>query len=58
VPVGNWAALARAISQMLVDEDLRLRIARAAFRKAREEDADGTARAFQAIYKNLAAPRT
>jgi glycosyltransferase involved in cell wall biosynthesis len=58
VPVGDWAALAKATSQMLVDEDLRLRIARAAFHKAREEDADGTARAFQAIYKNLAAPRT
>jgi glycosyltransferase involved in cell wall biosynthesis len=58
VPVGDWTALARAASQMLIDEDLRLRIARAAFRKATEADADGTARAFQAIYENLAAPRS
>ena len=56
VPVGDWAALARAISAVLRDEDLRLRIAREALRRATQEDADYTARAFQANYAALAAP--
>ncbi|MGB6354478.1 MAG: glycosyltransferase family 4 protein [Steroidobacteraceae bacterium] len=55
VPVGDWAALARGTSQLLLDEDLRLRIAQAAFRKATEADADVTARDFQAMYKHLTA---
>ncbi|GAC1501641.1 MAG: glycosyltransferase family 4 protein [Steroidobacteraceae bacterium] len=56
VPVGDFAALARAIAEVLGDEDLRLRLARAAFRRATEEDADYTARGFQAIYAGLAPP--
>jgi glycosyltransferase involved in cell wall biosynthesis len=56
VPVGDWAALARAIGAVLRDEDLRLRIAREALRRATREDADYTARAFQANYAALAAP--
>jgi glycosyltransferase involved in cell wall biosynthesis len=56
VPVGDWAALARATAEVLGDEDLRLRLARAAFRRATEEDADYTARGFEAIYAGLAPP--
>ena len=56
VPVGDWAALARATAAVLSDEDLRLRLARAAFRRATEEDADYTARGFEAIYAGLAPP--
>ena len=53
VPVGDWAALAGATAQVLGDEELRLRIAREALRRATEEDADYTARGFQAIYASL-----
>ena len=53
VPVGDWAGLARAIGQVLGDEDLRMRIARAAFERATREDADCTATRFQALYANL-----
>jgi len=42
VPVGDSAALAEAIRRVLVDEDLRMRIARAAVRRAIAEDADHT----------------
>jgi glycosyltransferase involved in cell wall biosynthesis len=55
VPVGDWAALARATAQVLGDEDLRLRIAREALRRATQEDADYTVRGFQAIYATLPA---
>jgi len=55
VPVADSAAMARAIADVLRDEDLRLRIAREALRRAAHEDADHTARAFQAIYANLTA---
>jgi glycosyltransferase involved in cell wall biosynthesis len=58
VPVGDSAALARAIADVLGDEDLRLRIAREALRRAAYEDADHTARGFQAIYANLTARRS
>jgi hypothetical protein len=39
---------------MLADEDLRLRVARAAQCRALSEDADHTARTFEALYQRLA----
>jgi glycosyltransferase involved in cell wall biosynthesis len=54
VPVGDAAALARAIDALLGDEERRLRLAREAQRRALIEDADHTARAFQRIYDTLA----
>jgi glycosyltransferase involved in cell wall biosynthesis len=54
VPVGDWAALARATAELLGDEDLRLRVARQALQRATREDADYTAEGFQAIYTSLA----
>jgi hypothetical protein len=54
VPVGNPERLADAIHTMLADEDLRLRIARAAQCRALSEDADFTARMFEALYQRLA----
>jgi glycosyltransferase involved in cell wall biosynthesis len=53
VPVGDWAGLAEAVARMLKDEDLRLRIARAAQQRAIREDADYTAEKFQALYATL-----
>nr|WP_283256060.1 glycosyltransferase family 4 protein [Dyella humicola] len=50
VPVKDWDALANAIRRMLADEELRLRLARAAQRRAILEDADCTVQAFQALY--------
>jgi glycosyltransferase involved in cell wall biosynthesis len=58
VPVGDWAALADAIEQVLADESLRLRLAHAAQRLAVEEDADYTVQAFNALYRRLLAPAT
>lgn len=55
VPVGDWSALANAIGNLLRDEDMRLRIAREALRRAVREDADHTARSFQSIYERLRA---
>jgi glycosyltransferase involved in cell wall biosynthesis len=55
VPVGDSAGLARAVGEMLTDEDLRLRIARAAHERAIAEDADHTAASFQALYASLTA---
>jgi glycosyltransferase involved in cell wall biosynthesis len=55
VPVAEWSALACAIAKMLGDEGLRLRMAREALRRATLEDADCTARCFQAIYASVAA---
>ncbi len=52
-PVGNPERLADAIHTMLADEDLRLRIARAAQCRALSEDADYTARMFEALYQRL-----
>jgi glycosyltransferase involved in cell wall biosynthesis len=52
VPVGNWVALADAICQMLADRPLRLRMAEAAQRRAVREDADCTARLFEALYRH------
>jgi glycosyltransferase involved in cell wall biosynthesis len=55
-PVGDWAAIAKAIAEVLGDEDLRLRIAREALRRAVSEDADYTARGFESIYARVASP--
>jgi glycosyltransferase involved in cell wall biosynthesis len=57
VSVGDWAALAGAIGQLINDEDLRVRIAREALERATREDADYTAKRFQALYSGLTAPR-
>ncbi|TPG11395.1 glycosyltransferase [Rhodanobacter glycinis] len=51
VPVKDWNALANAVHQVLADEELRLRLAREAQRRAILEDADCTAHAFQALYR-------
>lgn len=53
VPVGDWAALAAAIHRVISDEDLRLHMAVAAQRRAVTEDADYTARSFEALYLQL-----
>jgi glycosyltransferase involved in cell wall biosynthesis len=53
VPVGDWTRLGKAIAQILADEELRLRIARAAQQRAVREDADYTAGCFQALYTKL-----
>ena len=53
VPVGDGAALADAIRQVLADETLRLRLAEAAQRRALLEDADCTARLFEALYRHV-----
>lgn len=53
VPVGDWKALGAAMRRMLEDEDLRLRIAQAAFEQATREDAAYTALQFQNLYRKL-----
>ncbi len=53
VPVADPVALAGAIRQILEDEDLRMRIALAAHRRAVEEDADYTAHQFESLYGSL-----
>ena len=53
VPVGDSARLASAIVGLLRDEEQRLRIAREAWQRATLEDADHTARCFEAIYQQL-----
>jgi glycosyltransferase involved in cell wall biosynthesis len=53
VPVGDWAGLAKSISQMLQDEDLRLQVAREALRRAVREDAAYTAECFRRLYATL-----
>jgi len=55
VPCRDPAALAGAVAALLDDEDLRLRLASEAQRRATEEDADRTARAFDEIYRRIAA---
>ncbi len=55
VPVGNPERLADAIHTLLADEARRLCVARAAQCRALAEDADYTARAFEALYQRLAA---
>jgi glycosyltransferase involved in cell wall biosynthesis len=53
VPVGDSAALAAAIAQLLNDEELRLSVAREALKRATIEDADYTAQCFQSLYLRL-----
>ena len=55
VPIGDAPALADSIRRLLGDEELRLRLAAAAQLRALCEDADHTARAFEALYKRLVA---
>ncbi len=57
VPCADPAALADAIMRMLTDEELRLRIAREALRRAVAEDADHTAHRFESIYRQLVISR-
>jgi glycosyltransferase involved in cell wall biosynthesis len=54
VAVGDATALAGAIGRLLADEDLRLRIAAEASRRATFDNADYTAACFQTLYANLA----
>jgi glycosyltransferase involved in cell wall biosynthesis len=57
VPVGDAAGLASAIGRLLEDEDLRLRLADEAFRRATRDNADYTAARFQTLYAALASHR-
>lgn len=54
VPIGDYAALAASIQRLLANDDLRLRIARAALFRATREDADFTAQQFQNLYRCVA----
>jgi len=51
VPVGDAPALASALKTVLLDEDLRLKMAGAAQKSAVSEDADNTARLFELLYQ-------
>ena len=53
VPIEDHAALANAIQRVLADEDVRLRLAETAQRRAMSEDADYTARTFETLYRQL-----
>jgi glycosyltransferase involved in cell wall biosynthesis len=53
VPIGDSEALAAALHEILTDESLRLRLARAAWMRALREDADYTAACFEALYSEL-----
>ena len=53
VPVGDAQSLAAALSRVLSDEGLRLRLARAAWTRAVWEDADYTAGCFETLYDEL-----
>jgi glycosyltransferase involved in cell wall biosynthesis len=55
VRIGDAQALSRAIGMVLQDESLRLRLAGEAQRRAVTEDADYTARTFEALYRQLSA---
>jgi glycosyltransferase involved in cell wall biosynthesis len=57
VPVGDAFALAGAVQQLLGDEDMRLRIAKAAHERAVAQNADYTAHQFQSLYESLTAAR-
>lgn len=57
VAVADAPNLARASSDLLADEDLRMRIARAAFARATKEDAEQTAASFEALYAEVLALR-
>jgi len=54
VPVKDWSGLARAVKQLLEDDDLRLGIAHEALKRATREDADYTAERFFSLYRGLA----
>lgn len=58
VPVGDAAELAKAICDVLADEELRLRQAFEAQRRAVQEDADYTARTFEGLYQRLCSARS
>jgi glycosyltransferase involved in cell wall biosynthesis len=53
VPVGDWAALAASIRQVLADEDLRIHLAQEGMKLATQEDADFTAKCFTGLYAQL-----
>ncbi len=53
VPVRDPQSLAAALRQVLGDEELRLRLARAAWARAVWEDADFTAHCFESLYAEL-----
>jgi glycosyltransferase involved in cell wall biosynthesis len=53
VPVGDFTRLAAAIRHLLEDEDLRLRLAHEALKRAVREDADYTAERFKALYAGV-----
>lgn len=53
VPCRDAPALAAALESLLADEDLRMRLAVEAQRRALSEDAVHTARAFDALYRRL-----
>jgi glycosyltransferase involved in cell wall biosynthesis len=53
VPIGDWQSLAAALHRVLTDEDFRLELARQAWTRAVWEDADFTARCFEALYEEL-----
>ena len=57
VPVGDVAALVSAIGRLHGDEDRRLLIASEAMRRAVAEDAQFTARGFEALYARVLASR-
>lgn len=54
VPCQDPAAFASALGSVLEDEDLRMRLADEAHRRAALEDADHTAREFDEIYRRVA----
>jgi glycosyltransferase involved in cell wall biosynthesis len=58
VPPADPLALAHQARALLLDEKERLRVAREAWRLATKEDADHTARKFEAIYTELANGRS
>ena len=53
VEVGEHRALAAAIGALLADEELRLRLATNAAERSLKEDADFTARQFEALYREV-----
>ncbi len=53
VRIGDFRALAAALREVLTDEALRLRLARAARSRALREDADYTASCFERLYSEL-----
>lgn len=52
-PVGDADGIARLIDVLLTDDRYRLRLAAEAQRRARQEDADHTARCFEQLYAAL-----